>query len=103
MDKRFDFLPGLFWIGLSIFAMVGSYRLELGNFREPGAGLMPFLIAAVLFLVAIPAFLRFLIHSWPMRHRTAIHWVFSQRAPSFTRICSAGPLFRRRISVRLDN
>jgi hypothetical protein len=58
MDKRYDILPGLFWIGLSIFAMVGSYKLELGDFRDPGAGLMPFLIGAVLFLVSLPIVLK---------------------------------------------
>jgi hypothetical protein len=58
MGKRFDILPGLFWIGLSIFAMVGAYRLELGDFRDPGAGLIPFITAALLFLVSIPVVLQ---------------------------------------------
>jgi len=58
MDKRYDILPGLFWIGLSIFAMVGAYKLELGDFRDPGAGLMPFLIGTVLFLVSLPMVLK---------------------------------------------
>jgi hypothetical protein len=38
--------------------MVGSYKLELGDFRDPGAGLMPFLIGVVLFLVSLPTVLR---------------------------------------------
>ena len=58
MDKIYDILPGLFWIGLSIFAMAGAYKLELGDFRDPGAGLMPFLIGAVLFLVSLPIVLK---------------------------------------------
>ncbi len=58
MNEKFDILPGLFWIGLSTFAMIGAYKLGLGDFREPGAGLMPFLIGAVLFLASIPVILK---------------------------------------------
>jgi len=54
MKEKYDIVPGLFWIGLSIFAMIGSYRLELGDFRDPGAGLMPFLVGALLFLISLP-------------------------------------------------
>ena len=57
MKEKYDILPGLFWIGLSLFAMIGSYRLGLGDFRDPGAGLMPFLMGALLFLVTIPVVL----------------------------------------------
>jgi hypothetical protein len=58
MKEKYDIMPGLFWIGLSIFAMIGAYRLELGDFRDPGAGLMPFLIGALLFLMALPIVLK---------------------------------------------
>jgi hypothetical protein len=58
MKEKYDILPGLFWIGLSIFAMIGSFKLQLGDFRDPGAGLMPFLIGALLFLVSIPVVLK---------------------------------------------
>ncbi len=58
MKEKYDIMPGLFWIGLSIFAMIGSYKLELGDFRDPGAGLMPFLIGALLFMVSIPVVLK---------------------------------------------
>ncbi len=54
MNKRYDIIPHLFWVGLSVFAMVGAYRLELGNFREPGAGLIPFLLGAILFVISVP-------------------------------------------------
>ena len=58
MGKKYDILPGLFWIGLSMFAMVVAYKLELGDFRDPGAGLMPFLIGALLFLMSLPIVLK---------------------------------------------
>jgi hypothetical protein len=58
MKEKYDILPGLFWIGLSIFAMIGSYKLEVGDFRDPGAGLMPFLIGVLLLLVSIPVVLK---------------------------------------------
>jgi cell division protein FtsW (lipid II flippase) len=58
MNRKYDILPALFWIGLSTFAMIGAYKLELGEFHDPGAGLMPFLLAALLFLTAIPVVIR---------------------------------------------
>ena len=32
--KKYDILPALFWIGLSIFAMIGAYKLDLGEFHD---------------------------------------------------------------------
>ena len=58
MNKKYEILPGLFWIGLSISVLIGAYKLGLGGFRDPGAGLMPFLIGGVLFLVSLPMMLR---------------------------------------------
>lgn len=49
-----DLMLSLFWIGVSLFAMIGSYELDLGNFRNPGPGLMPFFAGAALFLLSIP-------------------------------------------------
>jgi putative tricarboxylic transport membrane protein len=47
-------IPLFFWVALSLFIMFMSYRLDLGGFREPGPGMMPFLIALTLFLVTAP-------------------------------------------------
>jgi putative tricarboxylic transport membrane protein len=58
MNEKYDIFPGLFWIALSAFAMIGAYELGLGSFHEPGAGLIPFLIGAILFLVSIPVVLK---------------------------------------------
>ena len=49
--KRYDIIPTIFWLGLSLFVMVLSYRYGLGNFRTPGPGLMPFLVGLLLFII----------------------------------------------------
>jgi hypothetical protein len=54
MNKKNDIAIAFFWIGLSIFVMVFSYELDLGDFRNPGPGLMPFLVGSALLLVSIP-------------------------------------------------
>lgn len=54
MSKRYDVIPCLFWISVSIFVMICSYELGLGNFSSSGPGLMPFLIGIALFAVSIP-------------------------------------------------
>ena len=48
----YQLIPPLFWIGLSLFVMVLSYRMGLGGFHAPGPGMMPFLIGVVLFLTS---------------------------------------------------
>lgn len=53
-DKnRLSFIPVIFWIGLSLFVMFISNKLGLGRFRDPGPGLMPFLLGLILFLVSL--------------------------------------------------
>ena len=52
INKDRDIFLTFFWIGLSLFVMISAYHLELGNFQDPGPGLMPFLIGVVLFLLS---------------------------------------------------
>ena len=52
MNKDCDIFPTFFWIGLSLFVIISSYHLELGNFQDPGPGLMPFLTGVVLLLLS---------------------------------------------------
>lgn len=52
--KKYQIIPLIFWVALSLFIMFMSYKLGLGRLREPGPGLMPFLIALILFLVTAP-------------------------------------------------
>jgi len=54
MNRQNNIVIPLSWIGLSIFAMVCSYELNLGDFRNPGPGLMPFLVGSALLLTSIP-------------------------------------------------
>jgi putative tricarboxylic transport membrane protein len=63
MNKKYDIIPQLFWVGLSIFCMAGAYKLELGDFREPGAGLIPFLLGAILFVISVPLVVKSLFGS----------------------------------------
>jgi putative tricarboxylic transport membrane protein len=38
-----------FWVGLSLFVIILSYKLGLGSFHNPGPGFMPFLLGLLLF------------------------------------------------------
>lgn len=55
---RRPLIPLIFWVALSLFIMFMSYKLDLGRLREPGPGLMPFLIALTLFLVSLPVLVK---------------------------------------------
>jgi len=50
--KNYQIIPPLFWIGLSLFVIVLSYKMGLGGFHAPGPGLMPFLIGVFLLLTS---------------------------------------------------
>ena len=57
--RKYQFIPALFWIGLSLFIMVFAYRLGLEDktglegVHNPGPGLMPFLVALALLLISL--------------------------------------------------
>ena len=48
----YQIIPVLFWIGLGIFVMILSHNLGLGGLRDPGPGLMPFLLGFFLCMVS---------------------------------------------------
>jgi putative tricarboxylic transport membrane protein len=50
--RNYQIIPTLFWIGLSLFVMVISYKMGLGEFHAPGPGLMPFLLGALLLITS---------------------------------------------------
>lgn len=53
MDLR-NLLSGLFWLALSVFIVFGeSFRGNIGTFRYPGPGFMPFWAGVVLGVLAI--------------------------------------------------
>jgi hypothetical protein len=51
--KKAQVIAGIFWIGLSLFVMLVSSNLGLGKLRNPGPGLMPFVIGLMLLLVSL--------------------------------------------------
>ena len=51
--KKHDFIPGVIFVVLGIASALGSWRLELGTFKSPGAGLVPFLISVILIILSI--------------------------------------------------
>ena len=51
--RKSDFLPGCIFTLLAAAILWESYELGLGNFREPGGGLVPFLSGLLLFLCAV--------------------------------------------------
>jgi hypothetical protein len=50
--KRYDTILFILWMGLSLFVMFFSNRYGLGTFRNPGAGLMPFLVGLLLLMIS---------------------------------------------------
>lgn len=51
--KKYHIIPIIFWIGFSLFVMVLSYKLGLEGFHNPGPGLMPFLMGALLLIISL--------------------------------------------------
>jgi putative tricarboxylic transport membrane protein len=49
---NYQIIPVLFWIGLGFFVMILSHNLGLGGLRNPGPGLMPFLLGFFLCMVS---------------------------------------------------
>ena len=60
MKHKYHIVPILFWIGLGLLVMILSYRLGLGGLRNPGPGLMPFLLGFFLCVIASYFVLTFL-------------------------------------------
>jgi putative tricarboxylic transport membrane protein len=56
--KKYAIFPALFWVGLSLFVMIFSYRMSLGGFHNPGPGLMPFLLGLLLLPVSLYLLIR---------------------------------------------
>lgn len=57
--KKYHIILILFWMGLSFFFMMFSYRLGLGGFNNPGAGLTPFLLGFLLLIASLYLLIRF--------------------------------------------
>jgi ABC-type Fe3+-siderophore transport system permease subunit len=51
--KKYNLINGFIYLGLALFMVFESFRLELGEVRSPGAGFFPFLTAIPLGVLAI--------------------------------------------------
>jgi len=51
--RTHDQLGGLIWIILAVSLCIGSIKLKLGGFRNPGPGFLPFLTGIVLGILGI--------------------------------------------------
>ena len=51
-----DRASSLFWLFVGVVVSVASFRLDLGNFRTPGMGFVPFAAAVLLGLLALISF-----------------------------------------------
>ena len=56
--RRYDFLSGLFLLLLSAGTCMMAYRLGFGDVHNPGPGLIPIGVAALLFLMSVGLVLR---------------------------------------------
>lgn len=52
-------IPFIFWILLSFFAMIFSYKLDLGSLHNPGPGFTPFLLGLLLLAVSLYPMIRY--------------------------------------------
>jgi len=48
-----DQISGLFWLGISIFVSLESYKVGIGTFQSPGPGFLPFVGGVILGIFAI--------------------------------------------------
>ena len=55
--KRENRIGGLVWLVLGIGLCLGSIRLKIGGFHNPGAGFLPFLSGALLSILGFVLFL----------------------------------------------
>ena len=60
MKRKHHIVPIFAWIGLGLLVMILSYRLGLGGLRNPGPGLMPFLLGFLLCATSLYFLLTFL-------------------------------------------
>lgn len=60
MKPKYHIIPIFVWIGLGLLVMALSYRLGLGGLRNPGPGLMPFLLGSFLCAIAVYFLVTFL-------------------------------------------
>jgi cell division protein FtsW (lipid II flippase) len=58
--KKNDFIPFIFWMVLSLFVIILSNKIGLGELHNPGPGLMPFYVSVIMFIVSFCLLLKYL-------------------------------------------
>lgn len=58
--KKFDIIPSIFWMMLSLLTIFLSHKMGLGELHNPGPGLMPFYVSALLFIISFCFLLEYL-------------------------------------------
>jgi putative tricarboxylic transport membrane protein len=75
--KRYHPIVIVVWIGLSLFVMFLSHKLGLGKLRNPGPGLMPFVLGGLFFVssacLLIVEFVRGSVEDIPMKEQKEIN------------------------------
>jgi putative tricarboxylic transport membrane protein len=61
--KTYDFVPGLFLLGVSGGTCIMAYRLGWGDIHNPGPGLIPFGVAVLLGLMSAGLCIRSLVEA----------------------------------------
>jgi len=60
MSKR-DIIAIIFWIGLSLFFMIPSIKIGIGEIRHPGPGFMPFYVGVILLIISVCLLIKYLL------------------------------------------
>lgn len=55
-------IPTIIWIIFGTLVAIESYKLNIGQFRNPGAGMMPFLLGIILIIVSLIALVQCLMN-----------------------------------------
>jgi putative tricarboxylic transport membrane protein len=51
-------IGSIFWLGIGLFTIFGSFQVEVGTLREPGSGFVPLLAGSFICLLALIVFFR---------------------------------------------
>jgi len=56
INKR-DLIPGIIWLIIGAALTIGAYQLKLGQIKNTGPGMMPFILGIIMIFLAAPMIL----------------------------------------------
>jgi len=59
--KKYQLCTAVFWVALGVFVSLYSYRLGIGEVSKPGAGLYPFCLGVISFIIASIVLIQILV------------------------------------------